>query len=432
MNFSNQRDFTNAIADQLKRMHGHYAGAHFRAAFAKENGLRFLTASVLFRASHSPSRPARDYGAVLFVEEWVHGQDDALARLAQLLHGQTSIENRKITFTFGLTNGNRQTNAGGPGMIGWRFVSRLDREASFREHQIRQAPLLAPGLPPFLAAPDAVNEWVSETRSSNSVTILDQDCIVTTLPDLRATIISAEWVPGLVRIEIGLGVPAEQLELQLLFRDADKQFHITPDVECQMEIEVPGDARSVHIYLVHASGDCISELMLGRLYAAYGNAAKSIGAAGQITSDIENGENDTVEYKSFIKLNDPKESEFVETVISFSNTSGGRIYIGVRNDGSPQGEAVARATFRQDLGKSLELQEDRLKILVREKIKPVPLVTVKQARIHDHPIILADVERGPQRPYSTHDNKVFVRKGATNRLADPHSELPSLLAPDVF
>lgn len=91
-----------------------------------------------------------------------------------------------------------------------------------------------------------------------------------------------------------------------------------------------------------------------------------------------------------------------------------------------------RSTFRCEVSAALKAQVERLKTLMREKIKPVPLVAVKQITIRDHPIVVADVERGPQRPYATHENKVFIRKGATNRLADPHSELSGLLARDSY
>jgi len=158
--FANQRDFINAIAEQFTRMHGRYEGAHFRAAFARDNGLRFLTASVLFRASHVASRSAQDYGTVLLVEEWVREQDEALKRLSQLVSGQSAIEGHKIPGTFSRTTGDRQTNPGTRGWTGWRFVSNLDRGPEFQEFQVRQAPLLAWGLRPYLSAPDAVSDWV--------------------------------------------------------------------------------------------------------------------------------------------------------------------------------------------------------------------------------------------------------------------------------
>jgi len=269
-------------------MHGRYAGAHFRAAFARDNGLRFLTASVLFRASHVPSRPAQDYGTVLLVEEWVREQDEALKRLGQLVSGLATIEGHKITGTFSNTRGDAQTHTSTAGWIGWRYVSRLDLSGPVEHFQV-QAPLLASGLRPWLSAPDAICNWVSGMPSSNSVTVLDQDCVVTMLPDLRARIISAEWVPGLVRLELELGVPVEQVELQLMYGEAEKQFEILP-VKHQMEIEVPGDPHWIQLYLVHRTGECIAELPLNAPYTAYGKTKKAISAQRQAIADLDNGE----------------------------------------------------------------------------------------------------------------------------------------------
>jgi predicted HTH transcriptional regulator len=48
------------------------------------------------------------------------------------------------------------------------------------------------------------------------------------------------------------------------------------------------------------------------------------------------------------------------------------------------------------------------------------------ARPYGEPVLIVNVPRGSDRPYSTHDNVVWVRKGATNRRPDPRTELPGL------
>ena len=341
--FANPRDFIDAIAEQFRQMHRGYEGAHFRAAFARDNGLRLLTASVLFRASQVPSRAAQDYGRILLVEEWVR-LDEALDRLSQLTHGEAAIEGHKITDTFSYTQGDRQTYVGVHRWTGWRYFSRIDRGPNWKDFYLPQTPLLAHGQRPHLGAAGAVNEWMLPGQRSNETanTVLDQDCIVTMLPDTRAEIISAEWVPGLLRIEIRPSVPLDQLELQLLYADAKKRSDLI-DVQPEMEIEVP-EARHLHVFLMHTTNECIAELMLTAPYSTYGKAALRPSTRDAI-SDLENGETDTIEYKPFIEPNTRKETEFVETVIAFANTLGGRIYVGVQDDGSPQGDAELRRIF---------------------------------------------------------------------------------------
>jgi predicted HTH transcriptional regulator len=69
----------------------------------------------------------------------------------------------------------------------------------------------------------------------------------------------------------------------------------------------------------------------------------------------------------------------------------------------------------------------RIEKLVREKIKPVPDVRVTPIPVFGSPIVVVDVLAGEEAPYSTFENDVFVRRGATNRKPDPLTELPSVV-----
>jgi predicted HTH transcriptional regulator len=41
--------------------------------------------------------------------------------------------------------------------------------------------------------------------------------------------------------------------------------------------------------------------------------------------------------------------------------------------------------------------------------------------------VLAEVQRGNNPPYATHQNQIYIRKGATSRTADP-AELRALIS----
>jgi predicted HTH transcriptional regulator len=79
------------------------------------------------------------------------------------------------------------------------------------------------------------------------------------------------------------------------------------------------------------------------------------------------------------------------------------------------------------IDEALAGQISRLKELVRENVKPVPLVDVRQITLGADPILVAEVQRGNNPPYATHQNQIYVRKGATSRTADP-SELRALIS----
>jgi len=237
-------------------------------AFVRENGLRFLTGCVLFRPHHETPREAQNYGSVVLVEEWVRGQDEALGRLSRLISGQETIGGQKIGATFSRTDGQHQTYAGIHGWLGWQFVSHLDRPADRQDFHLPQTPLLAHGLRPYLGAAEAVSQWLFEKGTTNQMDarVEYQDRLVTVLPDTRARLISAEWLPGRLRLEIDLGVQEDQVQLQLLYVDASRQTDLLMIPQGPAEFEVPDDVREIHVFLVHTNHDCIAQLPLSSLY----------------------------------------------------------------------------------------------------------------------------------------------------------------------
>lgn len=61
---------------------------------------------------------------------------------------------------------------------------------------------------------------------------------------------------------------------------------------------------------------------------------------------------------------------------------------------------------------------------VREKVKPVPDFLIHKIAIAGEPVFVLEVKSNSEGPYSTHDNDVYIRKGATNRKPDPITESP--------
>jgi predicted HTH transcriptional regulator len=73
----------------------------------------------------------------------------------------------------------------------------------------------------------------------------------------------------------------------------------------------------------------------------------------------------------------------------------------------------------------------RLKSLVREKVKPVPAVDIRQITLGVDPIVVAEIRRGDNPLYAALQNQIYVRRGATSRFADP-TELRSLITSTDF
>lgn len=433
--FSDRPTFIKSLGERLAHLGHPYAGAHFRAAFTRAGDtLRFLTGCARFRERPVASRPAQDYGRILLVEEWVREEHAVIERLSGLINGQAKVAGHAIIGAFGRTNLQRQFYLPFNRWTGWRYVSQLDVTPGVQPFYISQDPLLAFDLPPHLGAAGAISEWIFELDTLNKIgaNAPDQDCWITTLPETRARLKSAEWVPGQLRVEIDSGAANEQLQLQVLYIESGKKCDLLNVGPGLIQTDVPSDARQVFLFVMHQSGECLAQLQLSGPNSAYGKSEETFSRVQQSLADLDSGECDHVEYKPFIALKDSKESEIVETVIAFANTNGGRLYVGVEDDGSPQGENRACQVFHKEGPAALVAQADRIKDLLRERMKPVLLAKPVVTEALGCRFVVLDIERGTDRPYATHDNKVFVRKGATNRLADPHADLPGLLSrPDV-
>ena len=292
-----------------------------------------------------------------------------------------------------------------------------------------KTPLLGYGLKPYLTAAHAVNHWVFgiDHLVQPGASLQNQWTLVTALPDLRAKVISAEWLPGTLRLELDIRVPVDQIQLQIIHSGSLKGHQLLEVNAAEQQIEIPDDAQKLSIFVVDQAGDCVSQVHLASLYECYGRAKSTAQGLQQLKADLAGGETDTVEFKPFMEPKSKKESEFIKTVVAFANTYGGRIYVGADDDGLPQSEAEARRVFHGSIEEALAAQMSRLKDLVRENIKPVPLVDICQMTLGADPVVVAEVQRGNNPPYATHQNQIYVRKGATSRAADP-SELRALIS----
>ena len=123
---------------------------------------------------------------------------------------------------------------------------------------------------------------------------------------------------------------------------------------------------------------------------------------------IQNGEGKNLEYK--VEL--PKSSTLAKTIIAFSNTGGGKLIIGV-ND---QGEIIG---LNPDIN-IFELK-DKVASIVYETCYPTVLPDIYTTTVDEQLLLIIEVYRGNLLPYylkSKGKNEgVYIRVGATNRKA---------------
>lgn len=393
---STQREFIDALGDHLRSLHKAFEGAHFRVAFVRDNGLRFLTGCVMFQERRTPARGEVDYGPIVFVEEWAHDQWEAHARLSRLISGQEKIGRYEIKGLFPQSTAQRDFYFGIDGSPTWRVSSHIVRDSEWKDFYPPQVPLLGYGLKPYLTSAHAVNDWVFgiDHCAQPGVSLQNQWSLLTVLPDLRAKVIWAEWLPGTLHLKLDIRIPIDRVQLQLIHSSSIKGHQVLEVNAEEQQIEIPDDAQKLSMFMVDQTGDCLAQLHLASVYECYGKAKSTAQTLQQLKADLAGGETDTVEFKPFMEPKSTKESEFVKTVVAFANTYGGRVYVGADDDGTPQGESEASRVFRGNVGEALSEQTSRLKDLVRERVKPVVLVDVRQIMLGADPILVADVQRG--------------------------------------
>jgi hypothetical protein len=124
----------------------------------------------------------------------------------------------------------------------------------------------------------------------------------------------------------------------------------------------------------------------------------------EVGPDTENlvrgGESDTIEFKSQI----PQRQEAIAmTAVAFSNRKGGRILVGVENDGQIVGCPGANV-------------KDTLTSILRDRCEPPVEFAIAEATVTGKMVYIVSVSEGKDKPYQVKEKGFYVRTGATNRL----------------
>jgi hypothetical protein len=400
-----------------------YAGALVSYAYAptSNDGAALVSCRWAFTDDPEPPRTTVTYPALVLEDRWFP-LDVAVSELLRVLRGTTTLGEcclREPLTEFEEIDSTRESFTGWPETV---------FEGSLGHDDYDRAPVVAKGLHPYPSIALAVNDWVWHQRSDPRwvQSYFDLGKLRILVPDTRARIRKASWVGGTLTLLNDRNAAPEDVELQGVIVERRKSTMLNSGaVEREVTWEVPSDADEIEVYLVHCDGTLLSHRRVTR-GEHYSARPGDFGLRERAEEELRQGEGERVEYKAFIVPKNEKEKELIETVVAFSNTFGGRIYVGVKDDGTPQGEAELRKVGKDNEEQALKLVARRIENLVRETIKPVPNVDVSPIAVAGSPVLMVDVLAGEDAPYSTFEHDVYVRKGATNRKPDPRSELPSI------
>jgi hypothetical protein len=417
------------------------AGMLFTYALATMDGVSYQFAMGLgeFRDDHVPARSPQDYGVIYLGEKWLD-REDAIVFLTSLLSGSDpGLDGKRVAQQFKATGHDDERKIlPRPTISRWsewtatfRIVDSL-RVLGFHD------PLVRTGLPPHSKAIDGAAEWVwARTKDPYSPSAHEGEVTVV-VPDTRGRITEATWRRTSLQVAVELGVSADDVEVQCRVETVTGPQVLEgkrPGDSC-VEWDVLPTTTRADVFLVHRAAGLLAAANFTNTGGRTSTNPETLSAEEQASLDILAGETDVIEFKPFFREPN-KRLEIAEVIIAFANSKGGRLYIGVDDRGRPQGDnALADAVGGKKHANEYPLAELRTRLqeelskLMREIVKPVPAITTTWLTIGGQSVLVATIEPGTDRPYSTHDNLIYVRKGATCRPPEPKSELRQLF-PDL-
>lgn len=400
-----------------------------RLSWAESSEGKFLAGLAMFLDRRVDAREPLSYRSVRLLERW-YSTTEGCGRLGEMLVGSDQGAKTEPAPTFQPTLwgdryllGHQENYSAWPE---WVLTARLgDKDAQTPQPNGAAVGL---GLRPFESVGRAIEWWLfGEGYPSHGGEARHLRELLIVVPDSRGLLANARWEGNRISGTIHSLGSHDALELQVSLETDSGNELLEPlrPAPSAFAWDVPENARRAEIFLVHESGE-----LMGRARVAPGSAVSALEHRLSVTAraenDLANGEGARVEFKPFLFAKDDKELEVLSSVVAFANTDGGRIYLGVRNDGEPEGAAALNRALKGSGPEAERKYLAQIDGLVRERLKPVPLFSVEFIQVGGARILVIAVDKGDDQPYCTKEgNHVFIRKGASNMRPDPKTEMPT-------
>jgi len=414
-------EFTSAFEQIVSALHQPVAGAllSFAVLEAAETP-QFISGRLLLCEEPQTPRPHLRYPTMALAEEWIPIERlfDSVAALAggAITAGEACVRAAFTSFSLAREVGSHSNVSGWPE---WRGLLRTDG----RLRDYPREDVVKFGLPPFRSISHAVNDWVHrQPRNAESNSPLFSGELVIVVPDTRGRLLGAEWVGGTLAVASEWhSRDARSLQLQVRFLgDVEDSFHLIDPCPPDAQRSVPAGTESILVCLVHQDAGLLGDRLLGSYQRQREKPpAELMTIEAEAERDLEAGENEFVEYKPFIKVQDPKEDELERSVVAFANTGGGRLYIGATDEGMPLGARALKEVVKDaiDQKAALGVLARRLETVIASRIKPErPVFQVHELELKGFPLLMVRIDQGRQ-AYSTARETIYVRRGASNRSA---------------
>jgi hypothetical protein len=445
--FRRSRSFKDApagLAYILDAQGGPFGGGVLRVAMQRreeDNEWTFLAASLLMVGRRVETLPPRAYPGLYLAEEWLTSREIGTRLTARENTVFLAIRGpHESTQAFDYAYGERcDTQEELPGGSEFAETSVYFEASGRRQPDMDHRPAVGMGLPAYRTLAEAAREWCFAKHALHPGDFHERGRFYVIMPEVRARIVDPSIRNGVLTFEVVTNRSTSG-EAHVVFGsqsvwgmdasvDRGQLTPLKPGTNNVASVEVPADASQVNIFVIDANSSLVTHYRGWRQFLDVEEAAVTSERVAE--SEIAAGENDQVEFKVWPTKSDlanVKVKEMVKTVVAFANTSGGRLYVGVDDDGVPQSLAPLAHYGHQKPEDLLDAIRSDLDRAFRNGIVPVPRFTISGVQIHGNSILVVRVEPGTKAPYSTTSNEVYIRKGSSNRRPDAHSELKSLFS----
>jgi len=420
-----------AIFERVSAVSSTIMVACFKYAVVKtDDGFRLAYARIVFSDNLPDEDVTYEYDRLILSKQWI-SIEQARTVISQLLGNNWTVNGNKVSEDYqGL-----QENVTLPvanSVTGWK--EHVFTVSAYPKSRIdyKSYPLVAFSYPAFDSDLRAIAEWIFGDPGREQY-IRNGEKLEIIVPDKKVRIARAHWAGSGIDVRLEGLHSSANMALKTIEIEGKKRVRhdhkVSSDAGMMSVLSLPFSMEKVarvELYLVDESNDLLDSAELKNSGVDYETPDGELTLSDLVEADLESGENEFIEFKPWIQRNDPKENEILKTIVAFANSGGGRLYLGVKNDGSVQKGSSLRKAFNGNETDPLKRAQDRITTLVRENLEPVPEVNIIETEYAGEPIVVVEVAEGADPPYATHSHDIYIRRGATNRKPAPSEELLNL------